>query len=258
MDRTIADDWDKHWTDIASTTEAGPAPKYRSRLILDLLAREGLPANAQVLDIGSGLGDFVAAFHSRYPQIDVAGIELSRAGVMAGSRKVPKARFYQRDLLVPVNATDTVGISATHAVCSEVIEHLDDPQILLQNASRYLAPNCLFIATVPGGPTSEFYKHIGHRRHYRPRELSEVLEKAGFTVERVIAPGFPFFNLFRLLVTLRGKRLIEDVSVAVSESPIHVRVGNILFDALFRLNLSFWGWQTIVIARWGGGRTTGN
>ncbi len=254
MDRLLADNWDQHWRDIASTTEAGPAPKYRTRLILDLLAREGPPAGAQLLDIGSGLGDFVAAFHARFPKNEAVGIELSGTGVLTASRKVPQARFYQRDLLMPVKPTDTAGISATHAVCSEVLEHLDDPRILLENAARYLAPQCRLIVTVPGGPMAEFYQHIGHRRHYRARELKEALEQAGFTVERVAAPGFPFFNLFRLLVTLRGKRLIEDVSVPVAESPLHVRIGNAIFAALFRLNLGFGGWQLIAIARWPGPR----
>lgn len=254
MDRTLADDWDKHWSDIASTTEAGPAPRYRTRLILDLLAGEALPADAQLLDIGSGLGDFAAAVRARFPKTNVVGIELSATGVLAGSRKVPSARFYKRDLLQPVQPGDADGIAATHAVCSEVIEHLDDPQVFLKNAALYLAPNCRLIVTVPGGPSSEFYRHIGHRRHYTLRDLRQTLERAGFVVERVIAPGFPFFNLFRLLVTLRGKRLIQDVSVPLTEAPIHVRVGNAVFDKLFRLNFTFWGWQLIAIARWPGER----
>ena len=69
-------------------------------------------------------------------------------------------------------------------------------------------------------------------------------------MERVIAPGFPFFNLFRLLITLRGKRLIEDVSVPAEKSPLHVRIGNAIFAVLFRLNMGFGGWQLIAIARW--------
>jgi SAM-dependent methyltransferase len=255
MAGALADDWDKHWTDLGNAAEAGPAPKYRTRLILDLFESEGCPERAQLLDIGSGLGDFAAAFHDRFPKRDVVGLELSMAGVMAASKKIPTAKFYQRDLLQPVQPADTEGISATHAVCSEVIEHLDDPEVLLRNAARYMAPDCRLIVTVPAGPMAEFYKHIGHRRHYRPRDLREVLEKAGFTVERVVAPGFPFFNLFRLLITLRGKRLIEDISVPVEKSPIHVRIGNAIFAALFRLNVGFGGWQLIAIARWPASRT---
>jgi SAM-dependent methyltransferase len=258
MDRILAedwnqaDDWDKHWVDLGSTAEAGPAPKYRTRLILNLLAKEGLPGNAQLLDIGSGMGEFAAAFQHRFPEIEVVGIELSKTGVLAAAKKVPTARFYQRDLLQPVAPADIENISATHAVCSEVLEHLDNPEVLLQNAARYMAPQCRLIVTVPGGPMARFYRYIGHRKHYRPQELKELIESSGFVVDRVIAHGFPFFNLFRLMVTMRGDRLIEDISVPVGESPLHVRLGNAIFALLLRLNLGFGGWQLIALARRGG------
>jgi SAM-dependent methyltransferase len=252
MEDVLRDDWDKHWTDIASATEAGPAPKYRTRLILDLLELHRTGADAQLLDIGSGLGDFAAAARRRFPALDIVGLELSGTGVAIASKKVPSARFYQRDLLREVQPADIERIRATHVCCSEVLEHLDDPGALLGNAVRYLAPGCRCVFTVPGGPMSEFYRHIGHRRHYSPRELAQLLENSGFAVERVIAHGFPFFNLFRVMVTLRGRALIQDVTLPSGQSPVYIRVGNVLFDALLRLNLSFWGWQSVAIARWPG------
>ena len=256
MHPALMDDWDRHWSDIASTTEAGPTPKYRTRLILQLLELDRFPGRAQLLDLGSGLGDFAAAVQASFPGVDVVGLELSRTGVDIASRKVPSARFHQRNLLAPAQPGDSDGIRATHAVCSEVLEHLDDPLVFLRNAIAYLAPDCRLIVTVPGGPSSAFARHIGHRRHYRPRELRELLEAAGFVVERAAGYGFPFFNLFRLLATLRGKRLIQDVSVPASQAPLHVRVGCIVFDVLFRMNLSFWGWQTVAVARWPGNPST--
>jgi hypothetical protein len=85
-----------------------------------------------------------------------------------------------------------------------VLEHLDDPGLLLRHAAAYMAPGCKLVVTVPGGWYSAFYSHIGHRRHYTPAQLSGLLESAGFAVERAYAAGFPFFNLYRMLVTLRG------------------------------------------------------
>ena len=57
---------------------------------------------------------------------------------------------------------------ATHAVCSEVLEHVDEPVVLLRNARSWLAPGCRLVVTVPGGPMSAFDRHIGHRRHFSP------------------------------------------------------------------------------------------
>jgi SAM-dependent methyltransferase len=250
MEDILRDDWDRHWVDISAVSQHGPALKYRMRLILDLL---DIKAKAQLVDIGSGVGDFAAAFRQRYSLVDFVGLEMSGAGVEIASRKAPWARFLQRDLLAPPTSDDTCGVRGTHAVCSEVLEHVDEPERLLRNASAYLAPGCRLVVTVPGGPITAFDRHIGHRRHYTPRELGWLLESAGYRVERLMGAGFPFFNLYRIGVALRGHRLINDVSVSAAEkAPLHVRAGFLLFNPLFRCNLPFWGWQTVAVARWPG------
>jgi trans-aconitate methyltransferase len=116
------------------------------------------------------------------PRAQFLGLELSRTGVDTASRRVPAARFLQRDLLSPARPGDGLDFLATHALCSDVLEHLDDPGLLLRNAAAYMAPGCKLVATVPGGWYSAFYDHIGHRRHYSPAQLTGLLESAGFAV----------------------------------------------------------------------------
>ena len=58
---------------------------------------------------------------------------------------------------------------------------------------------------------SAFDKHIGHRRHFTPERLRQLLLDAGLQVESLNGAGFsPFFNLYRLTVVARGKKLIDD------------------------------------------------
>ena len=130
-----------------------------------------------------------------------------------------------------------------------MLEHLDEPEALLTNAIPYLAPGCVLLVTVPGGPMSAFDRHIGHRKHYGPKELRRLLERAGFEVERVTGAGFPFFNLYRLVVILRGRRLVAEA--AAGETSIPARLVMAGFGFLFNLNLdaSRWGWQTVAYAR---------
>jgi len=52
----------------------------------------------RILDIGSGTGDLLAALRDEYPEAELRGIELSRAGIESARRKVPDADFLQRDL----------------------------------------------------------------------------------------------------------------------------------------------------------------
>src|SRR5262249_45365741 len=141
---------------------------------------------------------------------------------------------------------------ATHAVCSEVIEHLDDPGTLLKRARAYMKENCCLILTAPGGPMSAFDRHIGHRKHWRHAEIEILLREAGYTPEVVTGAGFPFFNLYRCLVILRGKKLISDVSAGPDQNaPFAARAAMAVFDRLIRpdLNSSRWGWQMVAKAR---------
>jgi hypothetical protein len=69
--------------------------------------------------------------------------------------------------------------------------------------------------------------------------------ESGFSVERCDAEGFPFFNLYRIMVVARGERLVEDAKTARATTGLPARVIAALFRMLFRLNLRGmpWGWQ---------------
>ena len=251
MSDPARDDWDKHWDQYSNSATANPAQRYRRVLVLSLLGLTG--EYGRILDIGSGQGDFAAELNASHPCCEVLGIELSRSGVQQAQRLVARATFLQRNLLEPVSETEQHRNWATHAVCSEVLEHLDNPAILLQNARAYLAAGCRIVVTVPGGPMSAFDKHIGHRTHYTPESLKLLLEQAGFQVETSFAAGFPFFNLYRMAVILRGRRLIDDVACGTeSDSSGLARLVMALFGVLFRLNLtrSRFGWQMVAVARY--------
>ena len=105
---------------------------------------------------------------------------------------------------------------------------------------------------------SAFDRHIGHRKHYSIAELSDLLERSGFSVKTVIGAGFPFFNLYRLVVILRGDALVRDVS---NNSSGIARLASSammwLFRALFAFNRTQGsrGWQTVAVAEWTGATT---
>ncbi len=251
--QTAQDDWDRHWQDYADAAGQNPAQRYRRRIVCKLLKRFQCSGNSRILDIGSGQGDLALDLRRLFPQAEIAGIELSAMGVEVASRKVPGARIFQCDLLVSDGDPAPLRSWSQYAVCSEVLEHLDDPALFLRNVSEYLAPGCLLIVTVPGGPKSEFDRHIGHRRHFTPAVLRALLENCGFSVEIATTAGFPFFNLYRLAVILRGRRLIADVQTGShGSSSLLARAAMASFHPLFSLNVtgSRLGWQTVAAARW--------
>jgi len=260
----VQHDWNHHWEVYTEATEHNPGQRYRRRIVREFLERFGCSGSARILDIGSGQGDLALDLQHAFPQAEIAGLELSDTGVRISTVKAPTARFFQRDLLQNLGHPGPLSRWAQYAVCAEVLEHLDDPGLFLDNTAAYLAAGCTLVVTVPGGPQSEFDRYIGHRRHYAPRMLSDLLESRGYRVVFATTAGFPFFNLYRLLVILRGRRLINDVSTASPGGTSSLaRAAMAIFHRLFALNVigTRLGWQTIAVARWeenagggGGGR----
>lgn len=246
------DDWEAHWGDYASTAEDNPAQAYRRRRAFSLLAEAG-PV-VRLVDIGAGQGDLLRFAAVQFPHAQLAGVELSRTGVEACQAKVPSAHVVQRNLMLDEPVDGPLANWATHAVCSEVLEHVDDPALLLRHAAAYLAPGCTVVVTVPGGPRSAFDKHIGHRRHFDRKRLAATLTEGGLVDVEVQAAGFPVFNLYKLVVIVRGRRLIEDArraeqGDASGPSSLAAAVMS-MFNRLFRFCVadSRWGWQLIATA----------
>jgi len=248
------DDWNRHWGTFGDAVAGNPATVYRSRLILKLLGK--VDADAVVLEIGCGQGEFTLLLAETYPHADVRGIDNSFFGVVrtterARARHLPVS-FAQRDLLEKVQLDDDDRGRARLAVCSEVLEHVDRPDVLLRNAADYLAPGCRLVVTVPGGPRSAFDRHIGHRRHFTPRRLRRLLEEGRFEDITIRRAGFPFFDLYRLLIIARGKRLIADVEQSKSALDEGTSGAALrFFSRMFRYNLdsSPLGWQLLAVAR---------
>jgi len=240
------DDWDRHWRDLEDSSVVNPAQEYRRRIILARLELNLVP-EPRVLDIGSGLGDFLRVLHALHPETPKLGLEVSQSGVEISRRRLPQAMFLQRDLIVGTDDPAEHRGFATHAICSEVLEHVDDPVLLLKNARPYMADGCRLVVTVPGGPRSRFDLHIGHRQHFSPARLRQVLTDAGFKVEFTTGAGFPFFNLYRLLVILRGEQLVKD---AAGEPGALLKATSTVFRLFFRFNVSRspLGWQTMGVA----------
>jgi len=248
------DDWNRHWRSYADSNALNPAQAYRRRLILLALdLARAASARVRLLDVGCGQGEFSAELAERYPNLQLLGVDLSAVSVSIAQGRVPSGAFYRQDLLQRNALPEQYQGWATHAVCSEVLEHLDDPSTALRNIRSYLAPGARLVVTVPAGPISAFDEHLGHRRHFTPVRLRQLLLDAGLEVESLNGAGFPFFNLYRLMVIARGEKLIADLKKRKQSRLVKARLT--LMDriarVLFRLNFSDsrFGWQVAAVAR---------
>ena len=248
--KPAVDNWDRHWDSYAEAASLNPAQRMRHAAIMGALRRVGRPL-ANLLDVGSGQGDFLTLALATKIAKNYAGFEMSASGVRIGTEKVPGAEFLQVDLFAPPLEAKRFEGWADAVVCSDVIEHVDEPVAFLTALRGYLAVDGTLVLTVPGGPMSKFDHHIGHRRHYTRKLMKDTLTQAGFEVKFVQLAGFPFFNLYRLVVIARGDRLIEDVDAQDRKAigPL-ARATMASFRLLFKLNLADFplGWQVVAIA----------
>jgi SAM-dependent methyltransferase len=246
------DDWETHWERFASTASINPAQEMRFALVTKMLAKTGIADDCRILDIGSGQGDLLLKLNSWMPTATLAGVELSRRGAEISRKKVPEARIFVADLFNPPTEMEALVSWATHATCSDVDEHVDSPVQFLRAAGNYLSHGAVLVITVPGGPMSAFDRGIGHRRHFTRDSITSVLTDAGFSVDKVYLSGFPFFNLYRLLVIARGEKLALDF--ATDERGLMAKTAGLAMR-VFRYLLRFciddspWGWQVVALAR---------
>jgi SAM-dependent methyltransferase len=246
------DDWDRHWLAHSVAATYNPAQAFRRELVAHWLNEQSPGADSHLLDIGSGQGDLIASLVRLFSGIEIAGVEISSTGIEQSRAKAPTARFFQRDLQMTPASDDVLIGWASLAVCSEVLEHVDEPETVLANAARYLQPGSRVFITVPGGPISAFDRYIGHRRHFDEASLRQMITAAGLIPERVSGVGFPFFNLYRMAVIFREKTLIKDVYEETGPDlgwGVRAAMRAFSFVLKRKLNSSSNGWQMVAVAR---------
>jgi SAM-dependent methyltransferase len=243
------DDWDAHWSEQDVLGKYNPGQIFRHVSVSRLI--EDCKEKSVVIDFGSGQGGLINILSERLQNTKFYGLEYSKIGVEISKRNNPNACFEQADLTTK-NLSSNYHIRGDIITCCDVLEHIDDPVEVLNNGYDMLKVGGAMIITLPGGPMSQLDHHIGHRFHYDTKRLTKLLESSKFKKFEVRAIGWPFFNLYRVMLLLRGARLIDDVSCAGKKVvPQKIKIVGTIFKYLFKLNVNSLnlGWQMIAIAR---------
>ncbi len=86
----------------------------------------------------------------------------------------------------PISALPFADNSFDLVCALDIIEHVDDDLGALRELTRVAAPGATVLLSTPLHPEywTPFDDLVGHRRRYRPEELSRLLADHGLTVER--------------------------------------------------------------------------
>jgi ubiquinone biosynthesis O-methyltransferase len=111
------------------------------------ILKSSLPPNARILDVGCGNG--VISRHLGRLGYNVLGIDVSEKTIETARSltNLPNVQFMKK------SAEELVASGETYdaVICSEVLEHLQDPGALLKVLHQTLADHGKLIVTVPNG-----------------------------------------------------------------------------------------------------------
>lgn len=110
----------------------------------------------RILDIGCGSGDFLRIIAARTPHGQFHGLDFSWSGVQRSKTNLPQGQFINGDIY----ATGYRNHSFDTVLCTEVLEHLEDPQTALQELARICTDTGTLIVTVPNGAHDSYVGHL--------------------------------------------------------------------------------------------------
>ncbi len=178
---------------LIGNPHAGARLRLRSlRQALDFLqASYGLDLGAaNVLDAGSGKGEYSFYLARRYPGVSVTGYELDgrkveRADRIARALRTDHTRFLQEDLL-RLPRSEEFDL----AICLDVLEHIEDDQAAIVALSGAMKPGGYLILHVPNLVRPHFHiEEEGHVRDGYDNEAMRLkLKQAGFEVLQIRNP----------------------------------------------------------------------
>jgi SAM-dependent methyltransferase len=192
----------RHGDNLRMLWDCGLADLIRSDFYRLFAFPEG--ARGTLLDAGCGTGIETRNLARLVPGLQLCGVDISSvalAGAVANSG-TDGPRFYQSALETLPFSDRVFDYIGSH----EVIEHVEDPAIVLAELWRVLKPGGVCVIATPNG-ASLWVEHLRQRvarlfgkrgapvgeDHVRPPSFwKRTFERAGFVVERRIFDGAAF------------------------------------------------------------------
>jgi len=187
----------------------------RRAILASLISNLSFPAEARILEIGSGTGgnlSMLSAF-GRVSALEMDARARSIATEKTGGHFDIRAGICPADIPFPIANFDLICLF-------DVLEHIEEDVATLLAVRRLLAARGRVLLTVPAYSWlwSTHDEHLHHKRRYSIRELQEKLAASGLLIEKV-----SHFNtlLFPLVALGRLKdRLLNDSSASGTDIPL--------------------------------------
>jgi len=176
----------KNYRLYAAKASGGTSPPTVRSLVLKMIHEYNL--NGSVLDYGAGKGELLQKFHQEGRFTKLSGTDLFERPT-----ELPKPiDWYSQDLNEEINLKNE---QYDVVVCTEVIEHLENPRLVFRNIHRLLRNQGTLILTMPnqesirsfaglllGGHFASFleFHYPAHITALLRLDLSRICSETGF------------------------------------------------------------------------------
>lgn len=180
--------------------------RARNRLIIWALTRYH-PNLDSFLEIGCGTGYVLSGIADAFPHARLQGTDLFTKGLSFASSRLPHTNLIQMDARkIPfINEFDAIG-------AFDVIEHIEEDKMVLQQIHKALKPEGTILLTVPQHQWlwSTADEHACHVRRYSAKDLEKKLNESGFEIVR--STSFVTSLLLPMLLSRLTQMLVSRIS----------------------------------------------
>lgn len=148
----------------------------------DLIGQRGIK---RVIDVGCGVGRKLEVLHRRFPELEIIGID-QKHPIQICQKRYSFGRWIIDDLEKP--RSDISGLQAKLVICSDVIEHLLDPDMLLEYLRNLCSSDGHIVLSTPDraylyGASKMESGQRDHVREWTANEFADYLTSRDFLLE---------------------------------------------------------------------------
>lgn len=240
MERNYTD----YWASLTVSHASHPGNLFRYELIAEELQKAGVQP-ARVLDCGCGDGSLLSVIHSRLKCGELNGTDVAE-NVPLHKLGIP-VKFRQQDLGKPVPGE--LHGQFDLVLCSEVIEHVPDDSMVLENLGRLAKPKGWIVLTTQSGNIYKTEQFLGHLRHYKLKELSDSLARQNVEIQKAYLCGWPWLNCQKIAAHIfQGTVQKNIVQASTLSLPVRI-VFFVMYNLYKNLSSHSSGPQIIIVGR---------
>ena len=142
------------------------------------------------LDVGCADGTFTKFYLEKFPNTKGHGVDISETVCVQAQKNCPEGTFIAADcyhLPFKDNTFDLVH-------CAEVLEHLESPDLAIEEIRRVLKPGGHFILTTPNENAEDYVEHLWKWSSEGVRLMLETRMGQGKLVNFKILEEYPTFD----------------------------------------------------------------